>query len=113
MKIIKKMMKWKATYWPPVDVDEHGDPILGDPVEIKCRWEDCNELYLNPDGEQKVSSAKVYVDRDLELGGRLFNGELDEAPADPREDPRPKEISKFDKLPVFKKNGKYLRTAWV
>jgi hypothetical protein len=115
--LISRMRRQKAVYWPP----DGGGSVRGfsDPVEIDCRWEDVHELFLDERGTERVSNAKVYVDRDVSVGGLLRLGELATVPYpyDPmdegnREESSVYEIRKFEKLPDLKVR-EYLRTALV
>jgi hypothetical protein len=78
-----------AVYWPPAGYDTNGKPILG-PAQQLCgntRWEDHVEEYLNQAGQSFTSKAKVYVQVPLEIGGRLWQGLLKSAPANPYNSP--------------------------
>jgi hypothetical protein len=76
MSIITKMRKQICVYW--------GNPVpTGDglysydpPVEIPCRWDGTNQLFTNSQGEELVSKAVVFVDRDMPEGGFLYLGTL-------------------------------------
>jgi hypothetical protein len=75
-------MHQDATYWPPGANDGLGSLALGNPVSIKCRWQDAQELFRDAAGNEVTSSAVVYVDRELEVKGFLYLGVS--AVADPR-----------------------------
>jgi len=102
------MRKQTAVYWAldsadsaGDDFDEFGQPILTDPVEIKCRWDDVNEEFLDAKGAKRLSRAKVYVDRVVDINGVLMLGSL----TDVDESKRPidndgaYEIRRLDKNP--------------
>lgn len=72
MTIIKKMLKERAFYWEPIGSDENGRAIWETPIEIKCRWEDSAEEYMDRLGRSQTSNAMVYVDRELKEGGFLW-----------------------------------------
>lgn len=123
MSIIRKMRRQKAVYWGSPQPDGYGGTVVAMPVEIDCRWEDVQELIKTANGEEAMSKSQVYVDRDLDEGGYLWLGELDDLPQDPS---NPKangadEIMKFGKLPTLKVRtdgldpnaNEYLRTAWL
>lgn len=76
----KRLLKQYAVYWPPVGTDDFGSITYGPAVEVRCRWEEVNELYINKNGAQAVSKSKVYVDRLLELDGMLWKGEKADLP---------------------------------
>lgn len=91
-------MNQVATYWPPGVSDGFGGRGYGAVVIIRCRWQLTNELFRGSDGQEYTSSAVVYTDRELVLGGLLALGDLtaevdsdgqidpaDVATSDPRE----------------------------
>lgn len=75
-----RVMKQKATYWPVVDYDENGRPELGEALEIRCRWDDSHEMYLDKEGNDAVSNASVLVDRDTPPDGMLLLSALEDVP---------------------------------
>lgn len=107
MGLISRMRTQTAVYWGPTgQIDRNGNPVLDDPIELPCRWEDVNELFLNSEGEQEVSNAKVYVDRVLQLEGWLKKGELDDlASTNVYDNDDVYVIRRFDQLPKLKSPG--------
>lgn len=80
---IDNMLEQTAVYWPPVSAfDRTGRPILTDPVEIFCHWEDRAEQYIDAQGTTRVSRSVVYLSDQVELGGKLMLGSLDDLPSD-------------------------------
>ena len=121
MSIITRMLKQTCVYWPLASAesgglayDDYGQPVVTDPIEITCRWEDVNEEFLDATGTKQMSRAVVYVDRDVSLGGILMLGELTDITDEdnPKENDGAWEIRKFDKLPNFRAT-EYLRTAYL
>lgn len=119
MPLLSRMLKQKAVYWPPSDViSDTGEKTYGDPEEVRCRWEDITETFLDRDGNTFASRAKVYVDRDLQRQGILWQGGLDELkdPVDPFANEEPDgsrqalEIRKFEVTPNLKAS-RFLRMA--
>src|SRR5690554_523382 len=111
MGIITRMRKQKAVYWEPTGrVDRNGNPVFEDPVEIDCRWEDVSELFLDENGNQQVSKAKVYVDRDVKLRGYLKLGEIYGISEGPLKYSDVHTIRRFERLPNLR-NTETLRTA--
>lgn len=108
MSIITRMLKQDAVYWPPLGVDAFGKPSLDTPIQIRCRWEDSVEESITPEPEIGFSMATVYVDRDLEVGGKLSLGELvsSSSPSDAWE------IVQVEKLPNLRAT-EYLRTVYT
>ncbi len=74
--------KQKATYWAKGASDGFGGYTFVAPVSLDVRWEEKNELVINDKGEQVVSHARVFVDRDLDMEGYLLLGAS--TTADPR-----------------------------
>ncbi len=112
MAIIVKMRRQKAVYWSPGSINRFGRASMNDPVEIDCRWEASRVMFLNLQGEEQMSEAVVFVDRDVEVSGMLWLGVLGDAPNDPTLDNDAFEISKQDKLPDLKVR-RFLRTTFL
>jgi len=119
MSIINRMRKQKAVYWPLASeetggqaVDDYGQIRYGQAVEIDCRWDDEMVEVLDPQGNVFVSRAKVYVDRDVSIGGVLMLGTLASVVYldDPKANNGAYEIRAFLKNPNFKAT-EFLRTA--
>lgn len=68
MRIINSMLRQKALYWAPGRKDKYGEPILSNPVEIKCRWEDALSLDIGPNMQETVFASTVYVGTDVKVG---------------------------------------------
>lgn len=71
----KRNMRQVATYWPPAGNDGSGLVSFGSPETIACRWQNKNDRVTSPSGEEFVSKAVVYTEKQLDLGGYLFLGE--------------------------------------
>jgi hypothetical protein len=70
----------KLVYWPPTGADEFGRPTLGTPVEYCCRWEDCVEETIDPNGDVVLSSAVAYLTDPAAVAGVMWHGTLIEGP---------------------------------
>lgn len=114
MGIITKMRKQTAVYWPPLEADEYGKPTYDDPVEVTCRWEDTQKLFVTPQGSTETCASIVYVDRDVEVGGVLLLGSLDSDinESDPKANEGASEIRQFSKIPNIR-NTELLRVAYL
>ena len=122
MGIITKMLNYQtAVYWALAsdesagsDYDNFGKPNFTDPIEIKVRWEDNMVEFIAADGTQQMSTAVVYVDRDVDLGGVLMLGDLDDVTDEdnPKENENAWEIRRFDKMPKLKQT-EILRTVYL
>ena len=110
------MMRQNAVYWAPSlsGPDSHGQPQYEPPVQLKVRWEDTNELYVAVTGEQQTSRAKVYVGQDVEPGGVIMLGALEDVTDidRPKSNSNAWEIRSFAKTPNMKVT-EYLRTVFV
>ena len=121
MGIITTMRRQKAVYWslaPGGDkdqVDEFGNPIINlTPIEIDVRWEDVSIEFVGANGTNEISRARVYVDRDVEVGGVLMLGIIANITDSviPKENTNAWEIRRFEKLPNIK-NTEQLRTVFL
>lgn len=76
--INKRTLKQTALYWGNPTPDGFGGYTFDTPIEIKCRWENQQELFINVDGEEQHSEAVVYVDRALGVEGFLMLGDFND-----------------------------------
>ena len=112
-----KVLKQIAVYWPLTapTFDNYGKPITtSSPVEIKCRWDDTQDEFVDSQGMKQKASVKIIADRDLDIGGCIFLGMLDEIEDqdDPKLNPRVHEIRSFTKI-ADKKAKRFIRTAYL
>ena len=77
-KFIEKVCVQTAVYWGDPTPDGYGGKTYSDPVEIPCRWEDTLEVIKDERGEEIICKAKVLVTQDLEEGGMLYLGTLED-----------------------------------
>lgn len=113
MSLIVKMRKQDAVYWPLTGFDAYGKPTYGEAQEIKVRWEDTQEEFVDAQGTKQVSRAKVYVGEDMAPGSMLILGVLSSTLDE--DDPRASgalEVKSFAKLPNMKAT-EFLRTVFV
>lgn len=101
-------LKQKAVYWTSIGRDGSGGLLLGTPIEINARWEDINESFLDLEGEEQVSNAVVFTDREVKISDMLRLGDLSSVPADPTLDNDSWEIRRVDEIPNLRAN----RTVW-
>jgi len=113
MGIITRMRKQTAVYWAPqAAANEFGQPVPAAAIEIACRWEDVISQIITMDGREVMSKARVYVDRDLAVGGVLWLGLLADADADPFANVSSWEILRVEKLPKLNAR-EFLRTVYL
>ena len=121
MSLIERMLKQKAVYWAlgsaesaGLDFDDQGSPIYATPVEIKCRWEERSDEFIDRNGALVSSRAVVFVDRDLKVGGVLMPGTLDTGLNwdEPKKNDGAWEIQGWEKVPDLRIK-KFLRIAYL
>lgn len=109
-------LKQTAVYWGAPVSDGQGGRTFADAVELDVRWEERHDLFIDPQGQEKQSSAVVFVDQDVDIGGYLFLGDLDDLGSAEEDDPMivsgAYEIRQFDKTPDLKGTS-FLRRAWL
>lgn len=116
-KFIKRLCVQTAIYWgSPVD-DGYGKKEFDDPVEIKVRWDDTTDLIRSVDGKEVACKSKIIVQQDVDLGGYLMLGSLDDIDSGLSDTPQDitgaYEIIRLDKTPLFRKTDQFVRTAYV
>lgn len=75
---ISKYLNQTAIYWGNPVIDGYGNLSFDDPVEIRCRWQESNEEVLSKEGTAFVSHTSVLVGEDLDEGGYLMLGVLED-----------------------------------
>lgn len=100
MRIITKVLKMDAVYWPPIGVNESAEKVYGNPEPIKCRWTDQQVVERDEEGREIVFMSSVMVGQDLQLEGKIWKGKLEDL-----EGPNPpddaKQIRRFYKTPTM------------
>lgn len=103
-----------AIWWPRgVDTDT-GLPTYLSPIQIKCRWDDMQEKFLDLNGNDTVSNSIVYPDRETPLGGVLWLGTMGELTSQtlPFDNPGAMEIRKFNRIGDVK-SKKFIFIAYL
>ena len=73
-------------------------------------------MILNKDGQEVVSNAKILLTQDVDVGGYLYLGTLDDLPydaSDPESIRGTKKIIQFSKVSMPKSLTEFVRTAWI
>ena len=107
---ISSLLYQTLTYWAPLANTGYGKRGYAAPVTIDGRWEDRQELFIDPAGEEKLSHAKAFANDDVELNGYLYLGTS--AAADPTSVDGALEIRQFKKIPSVDAD-EFLRTIWL
>ena len=114
-RLLTKSLKQSAVYWSTPVASGYGGYSFSDPVELDVRWEERQELFINVQGKEERSQAVVYLDQDVDIGGYLYLGELDDfdsSDPDPQNVSDAKEIRAFQKIPNIKATS-FLRKVWL
>ena len=75
---MKFALNQTATYWGTPTQDGYGGFTFDDPVEVDCKWQGRNELFIDSKGNEVRSRAVVYLDQYVDEGGYLHLGTLDD-----------------------------------
>lgn len=114
------MRKQICVYWgvdySSAAYDEFGQSILLPAVQLKCRWQDVIEEFVDAKGAPRISNSKIFTGIDIVPGGYLKLCSLSDLSSAGNSDPRVEdaawEVKRFDKMPTLKGN-KFLRTSYV
>lgn len=114
MPLLTRILKQTAVYWAPSGFGPDGQPTYDTPIEIKCRWEDTHEVFVDSQGNDVVSNSMVYVGQDLKVQGQLWLGDMDHltSQTDPTENEGAYAIRKFEKIPDLRAK-RFLRIAML
>ena len=121
---VSRLCEQDAVYWGNPQDNGYGGFTYDDPVEIKCRWEDSNEVISMAGQDRKsrelVSKAQVWVVQDVDEEGYLYLGTLDSTDAlSSAEEANPAtvdtayKILKFEKTPEHRRSNKFIRKAYL
>ena len=121
---VSRLCEQDAVYWGNPQDNGYGGFTYDDPVEIKCRWEDSNEVISmagqDRKGRELVSKAQVWVVQDVDEEGYLYLGTLDSTDAlssaeeaDPASVYGAYKILKFEKTPEHRRSNKFIRKAYL
>jgi hypothetical protein len=115
LSFINRISVQTAVYWAnPVD-DGFGTCTFDAPIEIRVRWEDRSKTIIDRDRKEIVADVAVLVNQDLDLGGFLYLGDLDDLDSTPvpSEVEGAFEILSFEKVPLIKSTTKFVRIAYL
>lgn len=113
---MKDMLRQTAVLWANPTSDGQGGRTFDDPVETNVRWEQQQELFTDASGQERLSRAVVFIDRDVAVGEYLFLGGLDDLSSAEESDPLivgdAYEIMKFEKIPDLSAS-RSVRKVWL
>ena len=115
-RLTTRNLKQTVVYWGNPQPDGYGGYVFDAAVEISARWQDKQQLFVDRQGNEAVSRAVVYVDRDVDIGGYLYLGTLDDLDsvqeADPYDVSGAWPIRAFAKTPDI--TGEFfVRKVWI
>lgn len=112
--LFTKNLLQTAVYWGAPVSDGYTGYTFAAGVEIACRWEQKQELFIDREGQEKRSLAVVYLGQDIVLGGRLYLGNLSDlgASPDPQTVSGAYEIRAWAKIPTLCADL-FQRKAWL
>jgi len=101
MGIITRMRKQTAVLWERDGIDRWGKPKYRAPVQIKCRWQDVNQEFIDDKGDRQVSASLVFPDRVVAVNSVLMLGELGDVvdSENPKQNDGAWEVRRFDEIP--------------
>ena len=100
MSFVTQNLRQTATYWTKATPDGYGGTTFSSPTSVKCRWIDKTDVSRDFSGQEFVSSATVYVDADVAVGGYLYLGTS--ASTTPNTLSGAYEIRNFKKIPTLR-----------
>lgn len=62
--------------WERTGYDRYGDPVVADPVELRVRWEEKQDEYVDDKGTSRSIDAVVTVRRYLPVNSLMWEGRL-------------------------------------
>jgi hypothetical protein len=65
-----------ALLWAKTSSDRYGDPVTSEPVELLVSWGQRRAIMRRPDGSKVAVDAQVAVDREVEVGSKMWLGAL-------------------------------------
>jgi len=95
MNILPGLLNQTCVYWPPGTLDKFGNRTFGDPVELRCQWENRKTVMTNPNGKTFEVSSQVFLALEVEEEGWLWLGSFSGRPSTPPEETKIKNVSSF------------------
>lgn len=77
----------RAVLWSFSGTDKFGQPTFAAAVEIAVRWEDRQEVFVDPSAKEVVSRAVVYPEQAVTVQSILYLGTLASLSSQQKADP--------------------------
>jgi hypothetical protein len=78
LQFVKKVCVQDAIYWGNPVVDGFGSMSFDDPISIKVRWDERQQLVVNTEGKEELSKAAIMCPDELDLQGFVMLGSLED-----------------------------------
>lgn len=98
----RRVRRQDAVWWVRTGTDSFGKPVYADPADLKVRWTDMAQMFVNDKGEQVVSKSIVFVGEDMRVGDVLMLGTVAGSVLPgkkPLQHPGASEVRQFRKTP--------------
>jgi hypothetical protein len=106
-----------AVYWAPDGADGYGGKTYKTPIEVPVRWDYKREVVKDDMGREVVSNAQILIPVDVQNGGWLYLGTLNDLNETQFSDPKGLdgtfEIIQFTKVSMPKSLTDFVRMAYV
>jgi len=109
---LNRVCKQTVVYWGAPVRDGFSHKTFAAPVEIMARYEAVEELHRLDTGEEVVSKVRLWVLQDVDEGGYIYLGTLDDLdsnPDDPKEIDGASLIISFRKIPLMGSTDEFIR----
>lgn len=73
-------MTSKAVLWTFVRHDRDGFPLVEEPVQLCCRWEEINKEMVDADGNRIAVDVVLAVPQQIVMGSLMWEGKLTSLP---------------------------------
>lgn len=115
MQVISKVQRDTLTYWAYAGADRYGEPTYANPIQMKCRWDDCRKQVFMEDGSPVFTKIELITAKPLAVKGMVRKGKLtgQEHQANPRTLSDTHEIIQTDITPMFTNRTIYLYEAYA
>ena len=110
MSYLTRLHKQTITYWANPVPDGYGGNTFDAPTAIIGRWEDKMELFTDEKGEEKRSTAVVFLGQDVVEGEYLYLGTSTET--SPIDQVGARKVQAFRKIPNYNASD-FERKAWL
>lgn len=73
---LKRKLNQYIVYWPPAGLGSSLSTTYGDPIELKCRWENMTQAMMDGNGDKWMSKSAIDTLVPLKDLGVVWKGRL-------------------------------------